>query len=137
MVLALDVVSMAPPLANTAESCIINHLVHATICRATTRSLLILLAIHRQQPVVTGYVGAKDGPACLSQKWLWNFGGVLWKTVWSAPGGRCSADVRLRRLCPKPIDGAPLAVGRFPAKLGPTTDEMACLLAGLRIGLPG
>ena len=43
----------------------------------------------------------------------------------------------LAGLCPKSIDGASLAVGRFPAKLGPTTHEMACLLGGLKIGLPG
>ena len=50
--------------------------------------------------------------------------------------GRRSADVRLD-LVPNPIDGARLAVGRFPAKRGPTTHEIACLLAGFRIGLPG
>ena len=45
-------------------------------------------------------------------------------------------DFRLD-LVPKPIDGARLAVGRFPAKPGHTAHEMACLLVGLRIGLPG
>ena len=40
---------------------------------------------------------------------------------------QCSADVLLD-LVPKPIDGARLAVGRIPAKLGNTTHEMACLL---------
>ena len=40
---------------------------------------------------------------------------------------QCSADVLLD-LIPKPIDGARLAVGRIPAKLGNTTHEMACLL---------
>ena len=33
------------------------------------------------------------------------------------------ADLRLD-FVPKPIDGARLAVGRFPAKLGPTTHEI-------------
>ena len=50
--------------------------------------------------------------------------------------GRRLVDFRLG-LGPKLIDGARLGISRFPAKLGLTTHEMACLLGGLRIGLPG
>ena len=57
---------------------------------------------------------------------------ALWPEMYGSAFGRFSA-----KRCPKSIDGASLAVGRFPAKLGPTTHEMACLLGGLKIGLPG